>query len=112
MRGGRGQASVELVAVLPLVVLAGAAVVQVGLAAYSWGAAREAARAGARAAQVDAPARAAARRTLGGALERGADVRVVNDRDGTQRVVVRVAVPMLLPWVPPPRVSADEEVPA
>jgi hypothetical protein len=39
-------------------------------------------------------------------------VRVVNDRDGTQRVVVRVAVPMLLPWVPPPRVSADEAVPA
>lgn len=111
MRGGRAQASVELVAVVPLIVLAAAVAVQVGLAAHAWGAAREAARAGARAAQVDAPARAAARRILGEGLARRSDVRVVTDRDGGRRVVVRVPVPMLLPWVAPPGVSAEQRVP-
>lgn len=112
MRGGRAQASVELVAVVPLIVFAAAVAVQVGLAAHAWGAAREAARSGARALEVDAPARAAARRTLGDGLARRAEVRVVTDRDGTRRVVVRLPVPMILPWVPAPGVSADHEVPA
>lgn len=111
MRGGRGQASVELVAVVPLIVLAAAVAVQVGLAAHAWGAAREAARAGVRAAQVDAPPRAAARRMLGEGLARGSQVRVLTDRDGGRRVVVQVPVPMLLPWIPGPSVSAGQEVP-
>ena len=107
----RGQASVELVAVVPLVALAGAVAVQVGVAAHAWGAAREAARAGARAVQVDAPAREAARRMLGGALSDGSRVRVIEARDGSRRVSVSVAVPMLVPWVPGPSVSADARVP-
>jgi Flp pilus assembly protein TadG len=107
----RGQGSVELVAVVPLVALAGAVAVQVGVAAHAWGAAREAARAGARAVQVDAPARDAARRMLGGTLSDGSRVRVIEARDGSRRVSVSVAVPMLVPWVPGPSVSADARVP-
>ncbi|MBM3665249.1 MAG: hypothetical protein FJW92_05605, partial [Actinobacteria bacterium] len=42
-RAHAGQASVELVALLPLIALAAVVVVQVGLAAHAWGAAREAA---------------------------------------------------------------------
>ena len=106
-----GQATVELVAVVPLIALAGGACVQVGLAAHAWGAARDAARAGARAALVDAPARAAAGRVLGESLGRAAVVRTVTDRDGTQRVDVRVTVPMILPWIPGATVGAHAEVP-
>ena len=104
--GQRGQGSAELVALLPLMVLLGAVVVQVGLAAHAWGAAREAARAGARAQVVGAPARDAARRVLGGRLADGSTVRVLRDDRGDERVDVRVAVPMLLPWVPGTRVRA------
>lgn len=102
----RGQASVELVALIPLLVLAGAVVVQVGLAVHAWGAAREAARAGARAQQVGAPARDAARRVLGDGLARASTVRVMRRADGSERVDVRVRVPMLLPWVPEVQVSS------
>lgn len=111
LRGQRGQASVELVALLPLLVLLGAVVVQVGLAAHAWGAARDAARAGARAQVVGAPARDAARRVLGGHLARGAAVRVVRQAGGAERVRVRVQVPMVLPWVPGPGVESDAPVP-
>lgn len=106
-----GQASVEFVAVVPLIALAAAVVVQVGLAAHAWGAAREAARAGARAEFVDAPAGAAARRILGDDLARGSSVRTREDRSGEEHVSVRVRVPMILPWVPAPTVSAEAEVP-
>ena len=109
--GARGQASVELVAVLPLIALAVAVVVQVGLAAHAWGAAREAARAGARAASVDAPVHSAARRMLGGDLARGSVVRTREDPAGGVHVSVRVRVPMIVPWVPAPLVSAEAEVP-
>ena len=113
-RRSSGQASVEAVAVVPLVVLAGAVSVQVGLAAHAWGAAREAARAGARAALVDAPARPAAARVLGEGLARGARVTVgagAGDGGGARTVRVEVSVPMVLPWVPAPRVGADAHVP-
>lgn len=111
MRWSAGQASVELVAVVPLIALAAAVVVQVGLAAHAWGAAREAARAGARAESVDAPARQAARRMLGDDLADGSVVRTHEDRDGGEHVSVRVRVPMILPWVSGPMVSADAAVP-
>lgn len=110
-RNRAGQGSVELVAVVPLIALAVAVVVQVGLAAHAWGAAREAARAGARAESVQAPARAAARRMLGSDLARGSTVRTREDRSGREHVSVRVRVPMIVPWVPAPSVSADAEVP-
>ncbi len=108
----RGQASVELVALLPLVVLLGAVVVQVGLAAHAWGAARDAARAGARAHMVGAPARDAARRVLGASLGRDATVTVRRRPDGSERIDVKVRVPMLLPWVPAARVASDVPVPS
>lgn len=113
-RRSSGQASVEAVAVVPLVVLAGAVSVQVGLAAHAWGAAREAARAGARATLVDAPARPAAARVLGEGLARGARVTVgagAGDSGGARIVRVEVSVPMILPWVPAPRVGADARAP-
>ena len=110
-RSQAGQSSVELVALLPLIALAALMVVQVGLAAHAWGAAREAARAGARAEAVDAPAAAAARRMLGGHLARGSVVRTRADRAGREHVSVRVRVPMIVPWVPAPAVSAEAEVP-
>lgn len=106
-----GQAAVELVAVVPLIALAALAVVQVGMAAHAWGAAREAARAGARAEAVDAPARQAARRVLGEGLAAGSAVARRDGPDGTAHVVVRVRVPMLLPWTSGPVVSAEAEVP-
>ena len=105
-----GQAAVELVAVVPLIALAAIAVVQVGMAAHAWSAAREAARAGARAEAVDAPARQAARRVLGEGLARDSAVARRDDPDGTSHVVVRVRVPMLLPWTSGPVVSAEAEV--
>lgn len=101
----------ELVALLPLIALAALMVVQVGLAAHAWGAAREAARAGARAEAVDAPAATAARRMLGGHLAHGSVVRTRADRAGREHVSVRVRVPMIVPWVPAPAVSAEAEVP-
>jgi hypothetical protein len=48
---------------------------------------------------------------LGGALSDGSRVRVIEARDGSRRVSVSVAVPMLVPWVPGPSVSADARVP-
>jgi hypothetical protein len=110
-RRSSGQASVEAVAVVPLVVLAGAVALQVGLAAHAWDAAREAARAGARATLVDAPARPAATRVLGEGLARGARVTVDTGGGVSRSVRVEVSVPMVLPWVPAPRVGADARVP-
>lgn len=86
----QGQASVELVAALPFVLLAGALVWQFALAGHAAWMAAHAARAGARAALVDGDVGAAARSALPGGLERGLEVR----RDG-EAVRVRVAVPLL-----------------
>lgn len=108
--GGRGQASVEIIALVPLLIVIAVAGVQLGVTAHAWGMAREAARAGARAALVGAPADDAARLVLGPGLRQGAIVREVTRRDGERRVTVRVLVPMLLPWVPAVRVGADASV--
>jgi hypothetical protein len=95
-----GQASVELVAVLPALavsLLIAAQTVVVGWALWSAG---NAARAGARAEQVGSDAEAAARRALPGALR---DDAVVRSGDGVR---VRVRVPALVPGVALPSVSA------
>lgn len=85
----RGQATVEFLALLPLVavlaLLAWQAVVA-GQAVWLSGAA---ARSAARAAAVGGDAPAAARRVLPGALRRG--VRVRTAPDGSVRVAVRVS---------------------
>lgn len=91
-RSQHGQATVELVALLPLVVIVVAVAWQLVLAGQALWLAGSAARAGARAHAVGADATAAARRVLPTRLERG--MRVVAREDGS--VTVAVAVPGVL----------------
>ena len=100
----RGSASVELVAVLPLLVVAcliAAQLAAVGQAAWS---AALAARAGARAAVVGGDPTRAGRRALPLALREDAKV---TDEDGVR---VRVEVPRLLPVVPRLRLTAAADL--
>jgi TadE-like protein len=83
-----GQATVELVAVLPCIVAVLAAVWQVVLAADAASSVATAARAAARAAAVGGDPAAAARRHLPPRLERG--LRVNRGADGAVGVSVRV----------------------
>ena len=106
----RGQASVELVALLPLIALLAVVGVQVAAALNAWSAAHEAARAGARADLVGAPATDAARQALVGAQARDVRVRVAGGADGAHRARVQVGVPRLLPWLPVPAVVASARV--
>jgi len=86
-RSENGQASVELVALLPLVVLVGAALVQVALAGWVQWSAGGAARAAARAHAVGQSPLSAARHAVPRRLRPAVRVRV----DGEAvRVVVRV----------------------
>ena len=96
----RAQASAELVAIVPLVLLAALAIAQLVVAGWTLVTAGEAARAGARAAEVGANAHVAARSALPQTLE-PAHV----DADGTE-VTVRVAAPALVPGLPAIPVSA------
>jgi type II secretory pathway component PulK len=88
----RGQASVELVAVLPCVLLVAAVVWQLVLVGHTAWLTAQAARAGARADAVGRDAEAAARSTLPRSLERGLEV----DRVGTGGVRVSVRIPLLV----------------
>jgi hypothetical protein len=101
-----GQASAELVALLPALavclLIAGQAVAT-GWALWSAG---NAARAGARAEQVGSDGEAAARRALPGRLRNAARVQA---GDGVR---VEVRVPALLPGVAMPRVSAASRLDA
>lgn len=95
-----GTASVELIAVVPFLLLAVLAAVQIALAGQALWSASVAARAGARAALVGAEASAAARRALPPSLRDGAEV------GGTGEVSVRVPVPRLFPGLPRVMVGA------
>jgi hypothetical protein len=95
-----GQASVEFVAVLPVMATLLVLSAQTVLVGWALWAAGNAARAGARAEEVGSNASAAARRALPGSLRPGA---VINDRDGVR---VRVRVPAVVPGVELPEVSA------
>ena len=99
----RGQASIELVAVLPFMLLLGAVVWQFALAGHAAWLAANAARAGARAEAVGSDPSAAARSSLPGSLEKGLEV----DRlpAGGVRVSVRVPI-MVRAWSMPVPVSA------
>ena len=102
-RGERGQASVELVALLPCLAAVIVAVWQAMLVGWAaWGA-HAAARAAARADAVKGDAALAARRHLPAELERG--LRVVTDGPGEVRVVVRIPSPPPLPS--PGHIGAD-----
>jgi len=97
----RGQASVEFVAVLPLLVLVGAALVQAALAGWVAWSAGGAARAAARAHAIGSPPLPAARSAVAVPLRGGVRVRV----DG-EEVRVRLRVPGLLAGLSPGSVGA------
>lgn len=99
----RGTASVELVAAVPLLLLALAAAAQIALAGQALWSASVAARAGARAALIGADPKAAARRALPEAMRAGSVVEADED-DGI--VSVKVPVPILLPQLPVVKVGA------
>lgn len=102
-RSEDGQASVELVAALPFVLLIGALLWQCALAGHTAWLTAHAARAGARAEIVDGDVRAAVRSALPEGLEHGLKV----ERDGG-RVRVSVEVPLLLHrWRLPVAVGAS-----
>ena len=101
-----GTASVELVAVVPLLLLAVLAMVQVGLVGQALWSAGVAARVGARAALVGADGAAAARRALPPSLRREATVRAGDE------VAVRVSVPRLFPGLPRLTVGAGTSLAA
>jgi hypothetical protein len=86
--GERGQATVELVGVLPLVVVLGFAVWQAAVAGQALWMAGAAARAAARAAALGADPMTAARAVLPDRLEEG--VRVGARDDGGVRVTLRI----------------------
>jgi hypothetical protein len=96
-RGERGQATVEMVALLPALALALAAAWQAALAGHAAWAATAAARAAARAHAVGADPGRAARSHLPGSLERG--LRVTPDTAGDVEVSVRIPS---LPGLPSP----------
>jgi hypothetical protein len=92
-RGERGQASVELVAVLPALLLCVAVAAHALSAGWALWSAASAARAGARAELVGGDAKAAARRALPASLRRGSRV------SAGERTGVSVRVTPLLPGV-------------
>ena len=99
-RGERGQASVELIGAIPVLLVAVLIAAQFVAAGHALWSAALAARAGARASVVGRDATRAARRALPGLLRDGARI----GEDGG--VSVRVAVPRLLPGLPELRVGS------
>ena len=91
--GELGQATVELVALLPLVVVLGALLWQAVVAGQAIWFAGSAARAAARASAIGHDARAAARRVLPEHLERGLTVR--RERED-KAVRVSIAIPAIV----------------
>jgi hypothetical protein len=103
-RGEEGQASIELVAAIPLVLVLTLVVAQLAVAGYALWSAGAAARAGARAGYVGGNARAAARRSLPQPLRHGASI------DDSHGVAVRVKAPALIPGIPSVPVTAKADL--
>ena len=103
--GERGQASVSLVAIVPGLIVAALAAIQLSLAGYALLSAANASRAAARATYAGADAEDAARAALPDAMRGEARVRTPEDR-----AEVRVLVPRALPFLPPIPVSASAAV--
>jgi hypothetical protein len=95
-----GQASVELVAILPALAVCLVIAAQTVLVGWALWSAGNAARAGARAVEVGSDAEAAARHALPGALRRDA---AIHAGDGVR---VKVRVPSIVPGTTMPSVSA------
>ncbi len=107
LRSDTGQASVEMVAILPLVLLVGAVCWQFAVAGHAAWLSAHAARAGARADAVGDDVGAAARSALPTALQRG--LKVQRLRGGGVRVEVQV--PLLLDrWRSPLSVGATSSL--
>jgi hypothetical protein len=102
--GEEGTASVEVVAVVPFLLLAALAVVQVALAGQALWSAGVAARAGARATVVGEDPAATARATLPSSMRHDAKV---EDGEGIE---VQVEIPRLIPSLPPLRVGATSSL--
>ena len=100
--GEAGTASVELVAAIPLLLLALAVAAQIALAGQALWSASVAARAGARAALVGNDPKAAARQALPDVMRDGAEVSEGDDGS----VAVKIPVPTLLPDLPELKVGA------
>jgi hypothetical protein len=98
----RGQASIELVAAVPIVLVLGAIAWQLALAGHTAWMAASAARAGARADLVGHDPRAAARSVLPRSLEKGLQV----ERRQPGGVRVSIGVPLLWGGPRPIRVEA------
>ena len=106
-RAQRGQASVELVAIVPFVLLVGAVVWQLALAGHTAWLTANAARAAARADTVGRDVAAAARSALPRSMERDLVVRRL--REGGVNVSVRVPL-LLRRWRAPVRVAATSSL--
>jgi hypothetical protein len=104
----RGQASAELVAIVPLVLLVAAIGWQLALAGWSAWACANAARVAARAEAVGEDEEQAARSAVPDLLERG--LRVERGAGGAVRVELRVPL-VLKHWHSPVRVSASARLP-
>lgn len=101
--GEHGQATVELVALLPLLAVLAALLWQAVVAGQAVWFAGSAARAAARASAIGSDARAAARRVLPDRLERGL---VVDRERGDQGVRVAIQIPTVVGTAGLGRVSA------
>ncbi len=99
--GQRAQASAELVAAVPLLLLVALVLGQLVVAGWALLSAGEAARAGARAAHVGADVRSTAKRAVPAALA-PAEVRARGER-----VTVAVRAPALIPGIPSIALSAS-----
>jgi len=101
----RGQAAVETMILLPVVVLLALAAWQGVLIGWTAVEAQDAARQAARAALADEPVRDAARAALPASMRDGLDV-----RSGDQAVTVRVRVPSIVPGFAPSVSASAEQV--
>ncbi len=103
--GERGQASVELVAVLPAIAILLLLAAQVAVVGWALWSAEEAARSGSRAAAAGGDATRAARSALPDPLRSNSHVRA------GAGVRVTLTAPSLAPGLPPVPVAADARLP-
>lgn len=107
-RGEQGQASVELIGMLPFLVLAGLLVWQLLLVGYSINSAENAARAASRVEARGGDGEKAAKRVVASPLREG----MTTEIDG-EKAVVHVRVPLIVPGITRDdvTVSRDAELP-